>query len=221
MVLVPAAIEILSEEANLLVYASLLNRAQLLNERICSFRSKFFPLRVDPILKSYLIQRSKQKFMSINVTLFWKQGRGHLLEQGQLLVLIWYIWGGKNYLNPKYSIIVISHALLSISLYLPWSTTYLSIQTVLHGLIRKDSTLKHYVIAVCSSLCHTIQVLFSEGQVIFLLKLNNVSEVVLKGLWNSFIKKCQYDRDYSFEQSLPNLHSMFMAARSQLSLIDY
>ena len=36
------------------IYASHLIRGQLLKKRICSFRSKFFPLRVDPILKGLL-----------------------------------------------------------------------------------------------------------------------------------------------------------------------
>ena len=49
---------------------------QLLKERICSSRSKFFPLRVDPISDSYLIQRSKQKFMQVNKTLFSEKRRG-------------------------------------------------------------------------------------------------------------------------------------------------
>ena len=36
---------------------------QLLQKRICSSRSKFFPLRVDRTSNSYLFQRSKQEFM--------------------------------------------------------------------------------------------------------------------------------------------------------------
>ena len=39
-------------------FVSLFSRGQLLKERICSSRSKFFPLKVDPRSKSYLIQRS-------------------------------------------------------------------------------------------------------------------------------------------------------------------
>ena len=33
------------------IFASFLNGGQLLKERICSYRSKFFPLRVDTILE--------------------------------------------------------------------------------------------------------------------------------------------------------------------------
>ena len=33
-------------------------------------RSKFFPLRVDPMSKSYIIQRSKQEFVIVYVSLF-------------------------------------------------------------------------------------------------------------------------------------------------------
>ena len=58
------------EEATLLSFVSLLSRGQLLKERICSYRSKFFPLRVDPIPKRPMpIQRSKQKFMQVYVIL--------------------------------------------------------------------------------------------------------------------------------------------------------
>ena len=42
----------LSGEATLIfIFASYLIRGLLLKERICSPRSKFFPLRADPILK--------------------------------------------------------------------------------------------------------------------------------------------------------------------------
>ena len=43
---------ILSQEATQLLFASLLSRGQFLKERICSPRTKFFPLRVDPNSKS-------------------------------------------------------------------------------------------------------------------------------------------------------------------------
>ena len=43
------------------------SRGQLLKERICSSRSKFSPLRIDPISEYYLIQKSKQEFMKFNV----------------------------------------------------------------------------------------------------------------------------------------------------------
>ena len=34
-------------------FASLFNGDQLLQKKICSFRSNFFPLRVDPILEGF------------------------------------------------------------------------------------------------------------------------------------------------------------------------
>ena len=35
---------------------------QLLKERLCSLKSKFFPLRVDPVLEaSFLVQRAHKK----------------------------------------------------------------------------------------------------------------------------------------------------------------
>ena len=36
----------------IIILGSFLNRVQLLRERICSHRSKFFPLRVDAILET-------------------------------------------------------------------------------------------------------------------------------------------------------------------------
>ena len=52
-------------------FASFFNRneSQILKEQIC----KFFPLRVDPTSKSYLIQRSKHEFIHVNMTLFSKK----------------------------------------------------------------------------------------------------------------------------------------------------
>ena len=41
-------------------------QSPLFKERICSSRSKFFPIRVDPISNSYLILRNKQEFMQVN-----------------------------------------------------------------------------------------------------------------------------------------------------------
>ena len=41
----------LSGEATLFIFASHLIRDRLLMKRICSHRSKFFPVRVDPVLK--------------------------------------------------------------------------------------------------------------------------------------------------------------------------
>ena len=48
-------------------FASFLKGVQLLNERICSSRSKFFLLRVDPIRESHIVQdtnREQQKLFS-------------------------------------------------------------------------------------------------------------------------------------------------------------
>ena len=42
-------------------FAFLINGNELLKKRICSHRSKFFPLRVDPILEVFFIPKSKQK----------------------------------------------------------------------------------------------------------------------------------------------------------------
>ena len=76
--------------SNFTIFASPFNMVLLLKERICSNRSKFFPLRVDPMSKSYLIQRNKQEFMQVNITLFSeKEVQGILLDQGHFLRLIW------------------------------------------------------------------------------------------------------------------------------------
>ena len=52
----------------LLYFASLLNRGHLSKERICSSRSKFFPLRVDPIFKELCSSRegNRNSLHSIN-----------------------------------------------------------------------------------------------------------------------------------------------------------
>ena len=56
--------------SNSIVFASFCTWGQLLKARICSSRSKFLPLKVDPISKSFHTQRSKQTFMQV-ITLFW------------------------------------------------------------------------------------------------------------------------------------------------------
>ena len=53
-----------------LVYALLFNLGQLLKERICSKRSKFFPLRVEARLERlysafFILQGSKQEVMEV------------------------------------------------------------------------------------------------------------------------------------------------------------
>ena len=65
---------------------------QLLKERICSSKCKFFPFRVDPMSKSYSIQRSKQVYMHENIALFWEKRQVHLLWILQYTV---YIGGGQ------------------------------------------------------------------------------------------------------------------------------
>ena len=57
-------------------YVFFYSRGLLVMERICSSRNKFFPLRVDPISKSSLIQRSKQEFVQTNMSLFSKKRKG-------------------------------------------------------------------------------------------------------------------------------------------------
>ena len=59
-----------------LFFASHLIRGWLLKKRICSHRSKFFPLRVDPFLKNFILQRSKQEVMKV-VPLFSKIAENH------------------------------------------------------------------------------------------------------------------------------------------------
>ena len=77
------------------VPATLLSRVRrdlLLKERICSSsRSKFFPLRVDPMPKGYPIQSSKNKFMQVNKTLFLKKRHGEFRTAGEFLGSVWYI----------------------------------------------------------------------------------------------------------------------------------
>ena len=48
-------------------------------------------LRVDLTSKSYLIQRSKQDFMQVNIKLFLEKRQGLLLEQRGILGLIRYL----------------------------------------------------------------------------------------------------------------------------------
>ena len=70
-------------------FASFLARGQPLKGRICSSRSKFFPLRVDPILKSYLVQRSKQEFLQTDITLFLEKRQGAFIRARRLLGLMY------------------------------------------------------------------------------------------------------------------------------------
>ena len=51
------------------------------------FKKHFF----GPISKTYFIQRSKQELRQVNITLFSERGKGHLLDPGHLLGLIWYM----------------------------------------------------------------------------------------------------------------------------------
>ena len=77
----------ISKEATLHYFASLFSEGQLLKERICSWRSKFFPLRVDSILKSYA-HPEKQIGIHASLCNIFQKRPGRLLEQGNLLGLI-------------------------------------------------------------------------------------------------------------------------------------
>ena len=67
-------------------FASFHRRGQLLKERICSSRSKFFPFRVDFMLKSYLIHRSKLIYHC-----FLEKSQGMFIRAGHLLGFIPYL----------------------------------------------------------------------------------------------------------------------------------
>ena len=69
-------------EKQLYYFAFPFSRGQLSKERICSSRSKFFPLRVDPFKKATLC--GKQEFTQVNITLFSKKKQGRLFEQWRL-----------------------------------------------------------------------------------------------------------------------------------------
>ena len=58
----------------IIIFASLLNRDQLLRERICSWWSKFFPLRVDPIFKGlHCPEKQKGNFKSNSPLYKWQK----------------------------------------------------------------------------------------------------------------------------------------------------
>ena len=75
---------ILSEEASPLYFVSLLSRGQLLKERICSCRSKFSPLRVDHMSKSYA---HPEKQIEIHASL------GNIVFGNETVVLLFYVHG--------------------------------------------------------------------------------------------------------------------------------
>ena len=57
-----------SYSAIIIVSASIINKSQLLKKRICSSWSKFFPSRLDSILKGFIIQtanRISQKLLPL------------------------------------------------------------------------------------------------------------------------------------------------------------
>ena len=65
----------------------------LLKERICSSRSKFFPLRVDSMSKSNIIKKKTQKkagIHAVNITLFL-ENRQEAFIRGASLRLIQYL----------------------------------------------------------------------------------------------------------------------------------
>ena len=58
---------------------------------MCSSPSKLFSFRVDPFSNSNLLQRSKQEFRDVNITLFFaKKEAWVLLDQERLFGLIRY-----------------------------------------------------------------------------------------------------------------------------------
>ena len=76
------------------IFAPLLSGGQLLKERICSYRSKFFPIRIDPDQRvTVLIQSSKQEFM----TIFRKR------DMERLLGVIWYMnyYSTSKFMKPR------------------------------------------------------------------------------------------------------------------------
>ena len=83
-------------------FASFHSRSQTLKERICSSRSKFFPLRVD-ISKSYLIQRSKQEFIQSNISLIFVKRQGALIRAGVFIRINMIGCATKNKIFIKYS----------------------------------------------------------------------------------------------------------------------
>ena len=65
------------------IFASPLNRrSNLKGKNLLQKQHFFFLLRAGPILKSYLIQRSKQKFMKVNIKLFSEKRQGTLIRAG-------------------------------------------------------------------------------------------------------------------------------------------
>ena len=66
----------LSGETTLLFYifASIFKRGQLIKERLCSLKSKFFPLLVDPIFGAFVIQEKQTKSKK-KIFLLRKNGR--------------------------------------------------------------------------------------------------------------------------------------------------
>ena len=51
--------------STIFIFAFLLNGDQLLKNRICSSRSKFFSLKVDPFLKGVIAQGCKQEVTKV------------------------------------------------------------------------------------------------------------------------------------------------------------
>ena len=66
----------LLEKATVLYFASFLSMGLLLKERICSSRSKFFPLRVDPIAKCYVHPEKQTGTHANYIKLFLEKRQG-------------------------------------------------------------------------------------------------------------------------------------------------
>ena len=60
----------------LFIFTSLLNMGQLLKERICSSRSKFFSLRIDPLQQGFATLENKKK--DIKLLLFVQKEEKHI-----------------------------------------------------------------------------------------------------------------------------------------------
>lgn len=53
--------------------------SQLLMKTVCSSKSKYYPVRVDPILKLYAINKSKQEFTQVNIMLYSEERLGRFV----------------------------------------------------------------------------------------------------------------------------------------------
>ena len=72
--------------SNSTIFASLFSRGQLLMEIICSFGSKFFPLRVDSIKELHPPSNEANKeFIHIHLTSFFRKEAGVFIRAGTFI----------------------------------------------------------------------------------------------------------------------------------------